>query len=616
MKQVNLFQLGLFLFFLLHGSLSAQEGCRVLVWSDEFEEDGAPDPRSWTYDLGTGQSGWGNNEIQTYTDRNENVRIENGNLVINAIKNNAGQWTSSRVKSQGRQSFQYGRIEFRAKLPAGSGTWPALWMLGDNFTQVSWPACGEIDVMEHVGKDPGKIHGSLHSPSSFGNTQNTGTTTVSDFDTEFHLYSAEWTPESITFKVDGNAYYVYAPNFKNDDNWPFDQPFFIIMNIAMGGNFGSDPQYETGGRRNGVDPSLSFAEMLVDYVRVYQELTEAPKIKGDSLIEPFAQRVEYAVPVQGGAFNWTVPDGATITEGQGTNSITVNWGEAAGAVSVEISGDCGSFTSSLLVKKKLTPIGPSIVFDDFEDGDFSRWIVEPGNGNAFELLEENGELRIIYDVTEPGQHPHLLFDLGQPVNLTALSQLEITARTNNTSGTVNMRADLIDVLGVETNASPVFRLEPIVDDGNHHTYRYNFSGDWESSFPNAGAVADSTAIQGLKLYINYGFFGSDGRDTVWLDLVEMVNPLATSVSDLFEDRQVTVYPNPANDRITVSFSGIAYKPTVQLELFDLSGRRLIYSQINSGEYQIELDASALKPGIYFLRLNHREARWSKKIVVK
>lgn len=608
----------LFLAFSMLLNLQAQSECKVLVWSDEFEKAGAPDPQNWTYDIGIGEGGWGNREIQSYTKNAENVRVENGRLVINAIKNNAGQWSSARVKSQGRQSFEFGTIEFRAKLPAGSGTWPALWLLGENITQVGWPSCGEIDVMEHVGKTPGKIHGSLHSPSSFGNTQNTATTTVSDFDTEFHVYSVDWTPESITFRVDGIAYYTYAPNPKNSDNWPFEGPFFLIMNIAMGGNFGSDPQYETGGQRNGVDPDLEFAEMLVDYVRVYQGLTEAPPIAGDTLIEPFASGVEYSVPVSGGTFNWSVPDDATLVTGQGTNTITVNWGETPGTIGVEIGGDCGTFTSSVFVKQKITPIGPSLILDDFEDGDRSRWEAFPGQGNGFELLEENGELRIIYNVSEPGQNPYLRFDIGQPVDLTSLSRMEITARTNNTSGTVNMRADLFDASGIETNASPVFRLEPVVDNGMHHTYSYNFMGEWGSSFPNAGAFADSTAVQGFKLYINYGFFGSAGTDTVWLDLVEMVNPLTSTFFHKWEEGQlIKVFPNPASDRVFINTEDLSNPlEALEIELFSQDARGVLREKIKNGEFQKELDLSGLTPGLYFLRIGNGQRWTSRKIRVE
>lgn len=240
-----------------------------LVWSDEFDGNGAPNPNNWTYDIGHGSSGWGNNEVQYYTDERKNSRIENGNLIIEALKED-GEWTSARLKTQGLQEFQYGTIKARAKLPEGSGTWPAIWMLGADIPEVGWPASGEIDIMEHVGKDPGAVHSSLHTPSSYGNTQNTAETEVPDFHDTFHVYEAVWTPESITFKVDGETFYSYEPSTKNADTWPFNDEFFIILNIAMGGNWGSDSQYETNGLKNGIDPNLTRARMVVDYVRVYK----------------------------------------------------------------------------------------------------------------------------------------------------------------------------------------------------------------------------------------------------------------------------------------------------------------------------------------------------------
>jgi beta-glucanase (GH16 family) len=239
-----------------------------LIWSDEFNGSGTPNSNNWTYDIGHGDNGWGNNEVQYYTDEAKNVRVEDGKLIIEALKED-GDWTSARIKTQGKQSFKHVTVKARAKLPEGSGTWPAIWMLGSDFAEVGWPASGEIDIMEHVGKDPGLVHSSLHTPSSHGNTQNTSSTEVPDFSESFHIYEAEWTTDGITFKVDGKAFYTYNPSEKNGDTWPFNDDFFIIMNIAMGGNWGSDTQYETGGMKNGIDPNLKKARMEVDYIRVY-----------------------------------------------------------------------------------------------------------------------------------------------------------------------------------------------------------------------------------------------------------------------------------------------------------------------------------------------------------
>jgi beta-glucanase (GH16 family) len=240
----------------------------TLVWSDEFEGTGAPDPAKWGYDLGN-NNGWGNNEVQTYTNLVQNARQENGSLIIDALKQGY-TWTSARLLTNNKFEFKYGRVVFRAKLPVGIGTWPALWMLGENFASAGWPACGEIDVMEHVGKVPGQVHSTVHSPSSYGASVNTNAKYVSNFSTEFHTYELTWTYEKLEFRIDSVLFYTYKPNVRNGSTWPFDKPFFIIMNIAMGGNWGSAPQYETGGLKNGIDPSLTSARMELDYVRVYQ----------------------------------------------------------------------------------------------------------------------------------------------------------------------------------------------------------------------------------------------------------------------------------------------------------------------------------------------------------
>lgn len=229
-----------------------------LVWSDEFNTNGAPSSSKWGYNTGTGSGGWGNNELQYYTDRAENVIVENGVLKIKLIKENyqGSTYTSARLLSKGKFDFKYGKIEFRAKLPIGGGTWPALWMLGSNIDQVGWPACGEIDVMEHVGNQQNKIFATLHYPEHFGGNGVGNTTTMfNDVSTAFHVYTAEWDSETIKFYIDNTLYFT----FQNSGATPFNQKFFIIMNCAMGGNFGGS-----------VDPNFTSSTFEIDYVRVYQ----------------------------------------------------------------------------------------------------------------------------------------------------------------------------------------------------------------------------------------------------------------------------------------------------------------------------------------------------------
>lgn len=233
-----------------------------LVWFDDFLYDGIPDTSRWVFETGNGQDGWGNQELEYYTDRRENAYCRDGNLVITAKKEpyQDFDYTSARMKTSGRFAFCYGLIEFRAKLPGGTGIWPALWLLGENIEEVGWPASGEIDVMEYAGKNKNLIHGSLHTPSSCGNTINTKTIIIQGVEDEFHIYSMEWTEKEITFIIDGKEFYTFKPEKYNKDTWPFDKPFFILMNVAVGGGFGGP-----------VDPGIFPQSMLVDYVKIYQK---------------------------------------------------------------------------------------------------------------------------------------------------------------------------------------------------------------------------------------------------------------------------------------------------------------------------------------------------------
>ena len=227
----------------------------TLVWAEEFTASGAPDPSKWGYDTGAG--GWGNNEVEYYTNRLDNAVVSGGTLKIIAQKEtyNGSAYTSARILSKDKFSFKYGKIEVLAKLPAGGGTWPAIWMLGNNLATAGWPACGEIDIMEHIGNQLNKIYGTLHHPGHSGSNGDGTTVMIANATTAFHKYSMEWNAITITLSVDDVPFYTFA----NKSTLPFNQNFFIILNVAMGGNLGGV-----------VDPAFTSGTMEVDYVRVYQ----------------------------------------------------------------------------------------------------------------------------------------------------------------------------------------------------------------------------------------------------------------------------------------------------------------------------------------------------------
>jgi beta-glucanase (GH16 family) len=270
-----------FLVFLMFKSAAlAQSGVYTLVWSDEFSGIGPIASDLWFHQTQLPAGGsWYNNEQQHYTNRIENSSIANGFLKIEAKKENftdqgfTKQYTSARLNS--KFAFTYGRVDVRAKLPAGAGTWPAIWMLGKNinepggffssqFGTTNWPATGEIDIMEHWGNNPNVIHGSIHTTSSSGSTINTKTINVSQVSSTFHVYSIIWDETKIEFLVDDLAFYTYNPSVKNASTWPFDKPQYLLLNIAMGGIGGA------------IDPAFTQSSMEIDYVRVFQKGVTPP----------------------------------------------------------------------------------------------------------------------------------------------------------------------------------------------------------------------------------------------------------------------------------------------------------------------------------------------------
>ena len=244
-----------------------------LAWSDEFSaaDGSAPDSTKWTYDLGG--NGWGNQELETYTSRPENVQIQSGSLVITARQESftgtdgiARNFTSTRLKTQNLFAQAYGRFEARIKIPRGQGLWPAFWTLGNDITQNGWPKCGEIDIMENIGREPGINHGSLHGPSSTAPTSDL-TATLSlpagqSYADDYHVYAIEWAPGTVRFFVDSNNYATFTQaQWPAGGQWVFDHPFFIILNVAVGGSWPGSP-----------DATTQFPQqMLVDYVRVYSK---------------------------------------------------------------------------------------------------------------------------------------------------------------------------------------------------------------------------------------------------------------------------------------------------------------------------------------------------------
>jgi beta-glucanase (GH16 family) len=284
-------------------SLNAANGQEyTLIWSDECGDSGAVDATKWFHQtqLPNGDS-WFNGEIQHYTDRGENAYYSNGFMHIRAVRETyvdqgvTKSFTSARLNS--KMAFTYGKVEVRAKLPFGVGTWPAVWMLGQNINEpgaywqpshgnTSWPACGEIDIMEHWGSNQNYVSSALHTPSSSGATVNVGGTLLSNVSDSFHVYAMEWTDEFIAFSVDGVVHYTYQPSTKNSATWPFDAPQYILLNVAIQSN---------------IDTGFTESEMVIDYVRVYQSDLNGTEELEQGSIELFPNPVD-------ASFRLKVPD--------------------------------------------------------------------------------------------------------------------------------------------------------------------------------------------------------------------------------------------------------------------------------------------------------------------
>ncbi len=249
----------LIIYFLCLLNILACSNSDPLLWSEEFDKEQL-NLENWNFELGDGcpdLCGWGNNEPQIYT--KENHEIKDGRLYI-TVKKEGNTYSSTRLTTENKFEFQYGRVEARAKLPTGKGIWPAIWMLGSNHREVGWPLCGEIDILEYLGREPSMVFNSLHTKDSHGNTINTKKTRIEDIEKGFHTYVVDWSPTKIDFLVDEKLLYSFNPEERTEEVWPFDQPFYLILNSAIGGNFGGHT----------IDDTALPQEFVIDYIRVYK----------------------------------------------------------------------------------------------------------------------------------------------------------------------------------------------------------------------------------------------------------------------------------------------------------------------------------------------------------
>jgi beta-glucanase (GH16 family) len=495
------------LFFVTGGfftTVKAQE-CTYTVFADEFNYDGAPASLSWNFETGAG--GWGNNELQNYTNSRENSYVSNGTLKIHAKKSSTGVWTSARMVTAGKASWKYGRFEIRAKLPSGRGTWPAIWMMPQNSTYGGWPNSGEIDIMEHVGYEPGKVHGTIHTEAynhKIG-TQRGGSVLVDEVHTQFHIYSIEWTPDKITWFVDDEEYYSFRnPNLSYKE-WPFDQPFFLILNIAIGGDWGG---------AMGIDPALSEAVMEIDYVRVYQTLLPDFEVVGPNNVE-MNQELEFSVThIDGLNYTWTLPAGAQIIGESNSNSIRVKWGNTAGNVQCVVASACEQKTANPLnVTMQLKPQNFPFILPSLNAQNQTNWSVpKQQDGNAFSLSADGKQTRVDYTVNEPLSNPYIAYVLPYTADFADAPSVAVNIKTFSNNAPDILRVDFVDQNG-KVNTSDLFKIDDVLAYNHFHRYSYVFSG--------STSTWKMDRIVELRLYVNFGYFGKPGDGTFVIGDIEL-----------------------------------------------------------------------------------------------
>lgn len=575
-----------------------------LVWSDEFDVPGSPNADKWSFEIGAG--GWGNSELQYYTNRQENARIENGHLVITARKESysGAVYTSARMVSRNKGDWKYGKIEVRAKLAGGKGSWPAIWMLPTDWVYGGWPASGEIDIMEHVGYDATRVFGTAHT-KDFNHTLGTqqgSNIIVTNCETEFNNYSIVWTNDKIDFYVNDTKYFTFNKQ-TGWEKWPFDQRFHLLLNVAVGGSWGG---------AQGVDENIFPTSMEIDYVRVYQELTDLT-LSGPAFVHTNENATFSAPNIPAATYQWSVPADVQIVSGQNTSEIKVIWGntDADITLNLTLNSELNTLTKSVSVIAE--PLTGQYFISDFSDGKTTDISFANQTENKIQITEANSELRIDYQIAKAGLNPYILFTFPKPVSLKNVANMWLNLKTFNKSGSVITRFDFIDINGNATDKTPVFKIEQPVSDGQYHEYSYGFASRW-NSLTGSNNKIDSTSITALKMYINYGFFGKDNAsDSLWIKNMHMSDIKASVYASNKKISNVTVYPNPAQNQVFINIPDNLQKGTNWiLEIINSQGHIIRSENFLFSEKSINL--SELPDGIYYLKISSDTNILTSKII--
>jgi beta-glucanase (GH16 family) len=584
-----------FALFLSNFKVYAQ--CTQLVWADEFNVDGAPNTANWSYEVTPALY---NNEVQYYTDRPQNSIVQGGVLKITALKENylGLPYTSARMVSKGKVFFKYGRIEARAKVPAGVGTWPAIWMLGSNISSVPWPGCGEIDIMEHVGKDLNRIYGTLHYPERNGANANGGSIVIDNASTQFHIYAVDWTASSIKFYVDGILYH----SVPNSNSIPFNQNFDFILNIAMGGDFGGP-----------IDPAITAATMEIDYIRVYNN---GYSISGPTTTLANETKTYTIENIPGVTYNWTVTGGANITSGNGTNSIAVNWGNSGGNVGVTVTSvnTCSSGNPSSTYTLPVKLLQTSTVYEDYQLIHNITFNNATGNYTP-NFANPNSTINTSSNVGKYDRNGGQLYD-----NISFVTTLNNVGEFK--AGVKQFAMDVYTAAPVGTQINWQLESSTKALGTNYPVGRNSFytatvqkTNTWHTLIFNYNSSPDPNTLDNeVDRFIFLCNPNSNTNNTYYFDNIRSVSAINLAIADfdLGASYAIKIAPNPAHQFFSINIPReIEVKEMV---LHDIAGRVVLQRDLNGNEDKLSIDISNIPSGIYLLSLKSEKNIWTNKVI--
>ena len=578
---------------LLAGIVYSQ--CPTLLWSDEFNGTEL-DLTKWSYQIGDGCDinlcQWGNNELQWYTNNKENVDVSNGTLKIKALNQslNNRNYSSGRIRSINKGDLKYGRIEARMKLPIGQGIWPAFWMLPTDNVYGGWPSSGELDIMEYLGHEPQKVHATLHFGNAWPNnssTTNSYSKPLSKLSDGFHEIVLEWRENEIKWFIDGYLYATKTNADLNGHQWPFDQKFHLLFNLAVGGNWPGNPNSST----------LFPQTFEIDYVRVY-DMVGGPHLTGNTQVLAGTKNAEFTIQnlPPGSSISWTATEGIAIRSGQGTTRLIVDFGSKGGSIKAIVKSNCREYTFELEVLVQLG-LQSDIVLENFDDQPkimmtSSSGVLTGKVSNPSRTGINTSPLSGRYIRNGDTQFDVLFYDVS-----------DVKSGADFVSNEKKFYMDIFTTAPAGTQILLQLEDKNVAAPANYPSGRHSRytvsttkTNEWERvSFQfldrPSTLVSDFSINQLVILFAPNSSNGS----TYHFDNFEIYSRMTTSLKTGSTPIYFNVYPNPFNSFIKLDTKNITQ--TYSFDIFDLIGRKVL-SSMNQKQSIFSLDTRTLDSGVY------------------